>query len=58
MALADDMNDFILQNKDIFLAAETEKEEFGLLDDDDKKFGMKWFIEMHENYKKRRDKEQ
>lgn len=58
MALADDMNDFILQNKDIFLAAEAEKEEFGLLDDDDKKFGMKWFIEMHENYKKRRDKEQ
>jgi len=35
------------------LAAEAEKEEFGLLDDDDKKFGMKWFIEMHENYKKR-----
>ena len=58
MALADDMNDFILQNKDMFLAAEAEKEEFGLLDDDDKNFGMKRFIEMHEKYKKRRDKEQ
>lgn len=57
MALADDMNDFILQNKDMLLAAEAEREELGLLSVEDKKFGMRWFIEMHEHYKTERHKE-
>ncbi|MCM1961827.1 hypothetical protein NCY62_01155 [Acinetobacter pittii] len=56
-ALEDDMCDFILANKEMLLAAEAEKEELGLLSNEDKEFGMQWFIEMHENYKKQRDKE-
>ena len=56
MALADDMADFIIRNKDMLLAAEAEREELGLLNDEDKEFGMKWFIEMTEAYKNNSDK--
>ncbi|MEN8398467.1 hypothetical protein ABFP04_12705 [Acinetobacter towneri] len=56
MALADDMADFIIRNKDMLLAAEAEREELGLLNDENKEFGMKWFIEMTEAYKNNSDK--
>lgn len=56
MALADDMADFIINNKDMLLAAEAERGEVGLLNDEDKEFGMKWFIEMTEAYKNDVDK--
>ena len=56
MALADDMADFIINNKDMLLAAEAERGEMGLLNDEDKEFGMKLFIEMIEAYKNNVDK--
>ena len=40
----------------MLLAAEAERGEMGLLNDEDKEFGMKLFIEMIEAYKNNVDK--